>query len=185
MPIFGTVSSANIASPIITGNVNIDSNTLFVDSVNDRIGSGITPTAVFHMTRSRGGIHLYDEWFFDKTPRTAQDLFRIDLGENGNSAAACYVDLVVAHTVRGQDQEMYISRYKLHKNRVQTATVTLVDSTGTNRITTSVASNFQVTFNLTPLTTSGDSFTGYWAVNIIGLGHDGGGVRSVSYTRLI
>lgn len=40
MPIFGTISSANIASPIITGNVNIDSNTLFVDGVNNRVGFG-------------------------------------------------------------------------------------------------------------------------------------------------
>jgi len=45
MALFGSISSPAISSPVITGNTNFDSGTLFVDSVNDRVGiGGTSPT---------------------------------------------------------------------------------------------------------------------------------------------
>ena len=39
----------------VTGNVNIDSNTLYVDAANNRVGVGTTPSAAFHVSNLSGG----------------------------------------------------------------------------------------------------------------------------------
>tara|TARA_Y100000004_G_scaffold138745_1_gene157416 strand:- start:2940 stop:3524 length:585 start_codon:yes stop_codon:yes gene_type:complete len=71
----GTGPGIDITS---TGNVSIDTNTLFIDSVNDRIGVGtVTPNAALEVSTSGGAI-------FNSTP-LREKLFVTSNTINGNS----------------------------------------------------------------------------------------------------
>jgi hypothetical protein len=87
----GAVTSAKLDTNIaIAGNLTVDTNTLYVDSTNNRVGIGTTPTSIFHTEENTTGASIVRH---KNTSNTSGAHSRLIIQNGGTSGGDTIINL--------------------------------------------------------------------------------------------
>jgi hypothetical protein len=135
-----TLTNKTLASPTVTGNVAFDTNTLFVDSTNNRVGIGTTSPAVgldFQMINASEGFRVRRHNASDQYIEISEtDGSRHEIKANGTK------EFRIVNTTANSGQGFHFYRNSAERLRILgDGLITFQDGAGTVAFTSDITSN--------------------------------------------